>query len=156
MAYETSENYKTLIYEPSTQHLLKIYINEVEVESRNIKSCNPSYVLLTGEKFALGSVVAQTMELELNKIAVPKTIEKIYIESGIEGETVPVGYFRLDDPVERNGRICKLKIIDDMVKFEPNYNGSVLNYPCTIKAVLQDICSKMGVELRFYFFFEYE
>ena len=156
MAYKTSKNYKSLVYEPSTQHLLKIYINDKEVETQNIKSCNSSHILLAGEEFTLGSVVAQTIELELNKIAVPEIIEKIYIESGIEGEVIPIGYFKLDEPITRNGRICKLKIIDDMVKFEPSYNGSVLNYPCTLKVVLQDICSKMGVELRFYFFFEYE
>ena len=41
-----------------------------------------------------------------------------------------------------------------MSLFEFNYDGSTLNYPATMLTVLQDICSKVGVELRFYFFFE--
>ena len=42
-----------------------------------------------------------------------------------------------------------------MIKFEFNYDGSLINYPATIMQVLQDICMKAKVELRFYFFFEY-
>lgn len=151
--YQTSDNYKSKILSAKT--LLKVYINDVEIDEDNIKSCKSSQILFTGNEFTLGSTIAQQIELEVNKLAVPTVIDTVYIETGISGEIIPVGHFRLDDPVERNGRICTLKLIDDMVKFEPNYDGSVLNYPCTLKRVLQDICSKMGVELRFYFFFEY-
>ena len=46
-----------------------------------------------------------------------------------------------------------------MIKFEFNYDGSSLisqkGYATMIE-VAQDICSKAGVELRFYNFFEYE
>lgn len=150
--YQTSSNYKEKIL--NVKHLLKVYINGIEV--KDIKNCKSSQILFTGEEFTFGSTIAQEIELEVKSSLIPKTIETVYIESGIQGETIPVGHFRLEDPVERNGRMCIVKLIDDMVKFEPNYNGSVLNYPCTLKAVLQDICSKVGVELRFYFFFEYE
>lgn len=154
--YNTSDYYKSKIYEPSTRHLLKVYINGIEVNKDYIKSCKSSEILFTGNEFTFGSTVAKAIELEVNKLAVPENIETVYIESGTQEEVVPIGYFRLDDPVERNKRMCTLKLIDDMVKFEQNYNGSVLNYPCTLIEVLQDICSKAGVELRFYFFFEYE
>ncbi len=151
--YQTSDNYKTKIL--NIKNLLKVYINGIEIDGDNVKSCKTSQILFTGNEFTFGSTIAQQIEMEVNKLAVPQKINTVYIETGISGEIIPVGHFRLDDPVERNGRICTLKLIDDMVKFEPNYNGSVLNYPCKLKVVLQDICSKMGVELRFYFFFEY-
>lgn len=150
--YQTSNNYKEKIL--NVKHLLKVYINGTEIQ--DIKSCKSSQILFTGEEFTFGSTIAQEIELEIKSSLIPKTIETVYIESGIQGETIPVGYFRLEDPVERNGRMSTIKLIDDMVKFDPNYNGSVLNYPCTLIEVLQDICSKVGVELRFYFFFEYE
>lgn len=150
--YQTSNNYKQKIL--NVKHLLKVYINGTEV--KDIKSCKSSQILFTGEEFAFGSTIAQEIELEVKSSLVPKTIETAYIESGIQGEIIPIGHFRLEDPVERNGRISIIKLIDDMVKFETNYNGSVLNYPCTLIEVLQDICSKVGVELRLYFFFKYE
>lgn len=150
--YQTSDSYKQKIL--NVKHLLKVYINGTEV--KDIKSCKSSQILFTGEEFTFGSTIAQEIELEVSRRSIPNNIETVYIESGIQGEIIPVGHFRLEDPVEKNGRISIIKLIDDMVKFEANYNGSVLNYPCTLKAVLQDICSKMGVELRFYFFFEYE
>lgn len=42
-----------------------------------------------------------------------------------------------------------------MIKFEFNYDGSELiaqNGYVTLAEVVQDICNKAGVELRFYFF----
>lgn len=156
--YPTSSNYKSKVYEPSTRHLLKIYINEEEIEGKNIKSCEPSQILFTGNEFSLGAVVSQAIEVQLNNKAVPNVINNIYIESGISGEIIPVGYFNLDEPVTENNSICTLKIIDDMVKFDFKYDGSsIINdkgYAELIE-VAQDICNKAGVELRFYFFFKY-
>lgn len=46
-----------------------------------------------------------------------------------------------------------------MIKFEFNYDGSTLisqNGYATMIEVLEDICTKGGVELRFYFFCKYE
>lgn len=44
-----------------------------------------------------------------------------------------------------------------MIKFEFNYDGSsLINEKGSVEiiGVLRDICSKAGVELRFYFFFK--
>lgn len=154
--YQVSDNYKSKIYEASTKHLLKVYINGVKIEERYVKACKPSFILFTGNEFTLGSTVAIAMELQINKIAVPENIERVFVESGIQDEVIPIGYFRLDEPMEVNKNVCTLKLIDDMVKFEANYDGSTLTYPAKLIDVLQDICLKIGVELRFYFFFKYE
>ena len=34
--YSTSDNYKSKIYLPSTKHLLRIFINDVEVNPKHI------------------------------------------------------------------------------------------------------------------------
>lgn len=153
--YAVSNNYKSKIYEPSTKHLLKISINNQDVQGRYIKSCKPSHMILSNNEMALGNVQAQAIDLEINKLAVSDdSIESISIKSGIDGEIIPIGEFKLDEPTTENDNICKLRIIDDMVKFEFNYDGSELEYPCTLKTILEDICLKAGVELRFYFFFK--
>lgn len=154
--YSTSENYKTKIYKDSTRHLLKIYINDVEIDKKYILDCKLSHTLFSNDEFTLGSVSAQAVELKLYKSVVPNKINKIYIESGIIGEIIPIGYFNIDDISKDDDYTVTLKLIDNMIKFEFNYDGSQLSYPCTILKVLIDICNKAGVELRFYFLFKYE
>lgn len=151
--YQTSENYKSKIYEPSTRHLLNIYINNVTIDKKYILDCKPSQQLFSNEEFALGPVTAQAIELKLYKTIIPATINNVYIESGIEEEVIPVGYFNVDNISKDDNYTVTLKLIDDMIKFEFNYDGSKLvnkkGY-ATIIEVLKDICSKAKVELRFY------
>ena len=67
-------------------------------------------------------------------------------------EMIPIGIFNIDDWTDNDDNTLTIKCIDNMSKFEFNYDGSSLTYPATLLAVLQDICNKSGVELRFYFF----
>ncbi len=156
--YQTSDNYKLKIYEPSVRHLLKVFINDSEIDKRYILDCKPSQQLFSDDEFTLGSVTSQGIELKLYKTVLPNVINKIYIESGIAEESVPIGYFNVDDISKDDDYIVKLKLLDNMIKFEFNYDGSELvnqkGYAEIIE-VLQDICLKAKVELRFYFFFEY-
>lgn len=151
--YQTSDNYKSKIYNDSTRHLLKIYINDIEIDKKYILECKPSQQLFSNDEFSLGSVTAQVIDLKLYKSVVPNTINKIYIESGITGEIIPIGYFNVDDISRDDDYTVTLKLIDNMIKFEFNYDRSKLSYSCSLLTVLQDICLKVGVELRFYFFF---
>lgn len=154
--YETSEDYKSKIYDASTIHLLKIFINDIEIDKKYILDCKFSHQLFSNDEFTLGSVTSQGVELKLYKTAMPDEINKVYIESGITGENVPIGYFNVEEISKDDDYTVTLKLLDNMIKFEFNYDGSKLNYPCSILTVLQDICSKAEVELRFYFFFKYE
>lgn len=154
--YNTSINYKSLIYNPGIKHILNIYINGNKIDSKDIKSCKLSQRLFNGDEFRFGSVTAKAVELQLNSIAVPEKITEVYIESGISQERVPIGYFRLDEPLTKNNKICTLKLIDDMVKFDFDYDGSKLIIEKGGKAelidIIKDICKKAEVEFRFYFF----
>ena len=152
--YQTSDNYKLKIYEASTRHLLKVYINDIEIDGKYILDCKPSHALFSNDEFTLGSIGSQGIELKLHRSVVPDVIESIYIVSGITGEEVPIGYFNIDDISNEDDYTTTFNLLDNMIKFEFNYDGSLLNYPITILEILQDICSKAGVELRFYFFFE--
>lgn len=154
--YPTSDNYKFKVYQSNTRHLLKVFINDVEIDKKYILDFKSSQQLFNNDEFTLGSVTAKAIELKLYKTVVPKVIQKIYIVSGINEEEVPIGYFNADEISKDDDYTVTIKALDNMIKFEFNYDGSKLNYPTTIKNILQDICSKAGVELRFYFFFEPE
>lgn len=148
--YSTSNNYKTKVYESSTRHLLKVYINNVEIDKKYILDCKLSQQLFSNDEFSLGSTTAQAIELKLYKEIVPETINKVYIETGIMDEIVPIGIFNVEDISKEDDYIVTLKLLDNMIKFEFNYDGSKLSYPCTLKSILEDICIKAKVSLRFY------
>lgn len=147
--YNTTDDYKSKIYD--TVHFLKVYINDVEIESRYIGDCKPSSTLFTNGEIELGSTPSQTVELQLYKTAVPDSITKIEIKSGITGEIVPIGVYNVDKISKVNDYTVSLTLSDNMIKFEFNYDGSKLvndnNGKVKIIQVLQDICSKAGVEL---------
>lgn len=156
--YSTSNNYKSKVY--NVTHLLKVYINDTEIDSKYVLDCKPSRKAFSSDEFVLGCVEAKSIELKLYKSAVPSIINRIEIKSGITGEVVPIGMFNLDEISKDDDYTVTLKLRDNMIKFEFNYNGKTLidnnNGKAKIIQVLQDLCTKAGVELRFYFFFEYE
>ena len=154
--YQTSNEYKLKVYEPSTIHLLKVYINDVEIDKKYILDIKISQPIFNNDQFCLGSVTSKAVELKLYKTAVPEQIHRVYIESGIIGESIPIGYFNLEEISMSDDYTVTLKLLDDMIKFECKYDGSSLTYPCTLKSILEDICREVNIELRFYYFYKYE
>lgn len=152
--YQTSQKYKQLVYADSTKHHLNIYIEENKVNPDHILDFKISHHLFSNDEFCLGSVTAKTIEMKIYKNSLPESYQNFYIETGIEEEIVPIGYFTLESIEKNDDNTITIKAIDNMIKFEFNYDGSQLNYPATISQILQDICIKAGVELRFYFFFK--
>lgn len=145
--YSTSTNYKEKILADSTKQILNVYIDDNKIEDRYILSFKITYTLLDNDKFCFGSTPAKTVDLKIHKNALPSTYTKFYIESGITGETISIGYFNVDAISKDDDYTISLTLIDDMAKLEFNYDGSSLDYPATLLTVLQDICSKAGVEL---------
>lgn len=64
-----------------------------------------------------------------------------------EYEIIPIGIFNIDEYKENDDNTLTIKCIDNMSKFEFNYDGSSLTYPATLLEVLKGICLKAGVEL---------
>lgn len=65
-------------------------------------------------------------------------------------EMIPIGTYNVDDYTDNDDGTLTIKALDNMIKFEFNYNGSELvnekGY-ATLLEVTQDICNKAGVEL---------
>lgn len=151
--YKTSDNYKKLVYADKTKHILNIYIEGNKVNPDHILDFKMSNNLFSNDEFTLGSVTAKIIEFKIYKDSLPVIYNNFYVETGIDGEIIPIGYFILEEITkEDDGKIITIKAIDYMVKFEFNYDGSKLKYPCSILNVLKDICKQAEVELRFYFF----
>lgn len=145
--YNTSQNYKDKILNDSTQHELNIYIDGNKIEENHIIDFKITLELFNNDEFCLGSTPELDVEFEIDKRDLPNNYNEVYIESGLEDEIVPVGKFTIQS-VEDDEFKVKIKATDYMKKFEDNkYDGSDLTYPATMLQVLQDICTKIGVEL---------
>ena len=147
--HNTTDYYKSIIY--NINHHLKVYINDTEIESKYILDCKPTNTLYTNGEIELGSTPSQTVELKLYKSVVPAIINKVEIKSGITGEIVPLGVYNIDKAPTKDDYTVTLVLSDNMTKFEFNYDGSTLinnnGGKAKIIQVLQDICTKAGVEL---------
>ncbi len=147
--YNTSEKWKELIYK-NIQSVLNIYIDG--------KIVNPDYILefkvghtLFDESLNLGTTTSKYIEFKIYKDQVIRTMKQVKVDYGIliddNYEIIPLGIFNIDNFTDNDDNTITLKCIDNMSKFEFNYDGSKLEYPATLLQVLEDICSKAGVEL---------
>ena len=123
----------------------KIYKSQV---SDNIQTVKVDYGILINHALTVREVNEMLIGT-LNGIKV-----RSLTKNDSSFEMIPIGIFNVDDWTDNDDNTFTIKCIDNMSKFEFNYDGSQLTYPATLLTVLQDICSKAGVELRFYFFFE--
>lgn len=65
-------------------------------------------------------------------------------------EMIPIGIYNVDDYTDNDDNTITIKALDNMIKFEFNYNGKELidkKNEATLLEVAQDICNKAGVEL---------
>lgn len=127
---------------------MNIYIDNNKIEPNHIIDFKSTLELFNNNEFCLGCTPEIDIEFEIDKRDLPEVYNEVYVETGIDGEVVPIGYFTIQKPIEDDEFKVKIKATDYMKKFEDNkYDGSNLNYPATMLQVLQDICTKIGVEL---------
>lgn len=145
--YNTTQNYKNKILNDSIQHELNIYIDGNKIEPNHIIDFKPMLELFNNNEFCLGCTPEIDIEFEIDKRDLPETYNEVYVETGLEDEIIPFGKFTIQSIEDDEFRV-KIKATDYMKKFEDNkYDGSSLTYPATMLQVLQDICTKIGVEL---------
>lgn len=149
--YLVSDKWKEKIYGDGIKSKIKIYINEQLVDVK-ILDLKISHILYNDDSsITLGTTTSQSLELKLYKKDLPANINTIKIEYGIlidgEYEMIPLGVYNVENIDDTNNATITIKARDNMIKFESNYDGSTLNYPATLKTILLDICSKVGVQL---------
>lgn len=155
--YKTSEKWKENIYK-NPIIAMNIYINNQLI--------NPNYILefkkggeIFNEELYLGSTPSQYIEMKLYKDKIPDNPSKVKVEYGIlvnnakatgkdnSFEMIPIGIYNVDDYADNDDNTITIKALDNMIKFEFNYDGSKLGYPKTLLDIAKDICLKAGVEL---------
>lgn len=155
MAYLTSDKYKKKIYAEDSSNDLKIYINEIEIDTDYVRELKLNDSVFENDAFTLGSAIIQNITLKLDNECLPCAISEVksirleYILELEDGSTenVPIGIFELGkDPDTSNEIYTTFTLYDYMNKFDVEYDGSKI-VPCTRYELVEDMCSFCGVEL---------
>ncbi len=97
---------------------------------------------LFDEEFMLGTTASNTFNIEVPYGAV----SSIRLDVKIKCNNKDYGNLIVDNYELKDNNILQLKLTDKMTLLNVSYDASSI-VPCTIKEILQDICSKVGVDL---------
>jgi len=114
-----------------------------------------------GEKVALGTVVINKCTYYLNNFngkfntydfgdAVLRPQSGLQLSETIE--YLPKGIFTVDNPGAK-GSIIVLEALDNAAKFNTEFSGVTISFPCTNRQLLQAVCLYCGVSLATVSFF---
>lgn len=158
MAFKTSEKYKSVIYSGDCRHKLKLLFNGVELADADVY-CESlkvtSRILPNGStRFSLDNFIAKEAEIILHDIDTTIIQSPVNISIGtlVDGtyEYVPIGLFVVQDLPTTDKNKTTIKLRDYAVKFDFGYNAKDIidenGGSVTKLQILQDICSKAGVE----------
>lgn len=158
--YSQESPYIDAIYSQDDKNDLKIYFNNVELEESG-RYCEKitriaRIIPNDGKKrFSLDNFISTSVEVILHNVDLENIVDQVRIEIGTDVgnntyQYIPLGIFNIQDTPEKDGNKVTLKLRDNRVKFDFNYNAQPLieslGGVATKKQILDDICEKAGVE----------
>ena len=159
--YSTENPYQDAIYSQDDKNDLKIYFNDVELQDANVlceKITRVSRILPNdgNKRFSLDNFISTSVEVILHNVNLEDIVDQVKIFIGtlvdVQNNTyeyVPLGIFNIQDTPQKDGNKITLKLRDNRVKFDFNYNAQPLmeslGGTATKKQILDDICDKAGV-----------
>lgn len=157
MAYIVSDRYKQVIYSGDARNKLKILFNNVELQDAD-RYCEKltikSRIIPNGAKiFSLNNFISKEAELILHDIDTSIIQNQVSISIGTlvgnSYEYVPIGIFNIENQPTSDKNKTTIKLRDNSVKFDFNYNAQPLieenGGSATKLQILQDICTQAGV-----------
>lgn len=167
LSYYSSENpYQDAIYSQGETNDLKIWFDDVELEDadRYCESITRTARIIPDDgakRFSLDNFISTSVEVILHDVdpSIIKDQVKISIGTDIgnnEFEYIPLGIFNIQDVPETNGNKITIKLRDNRVKFDFNYDAyplmQSLGGQAKKRQILEDICEKAGVENKIDYF----
>lgn len=158
----TLEEYTNIIYSQDDTNRLRIWFNNVELENAD-EYCEKVIVksrILPDDgtkRFTLDNFVSKEVEVILHDIDTSIIQDQVRISIGtlVDEENdiyedVPIGIFNIQDTPTTDKEKTTIKLRDNRVKFDFNYNALPLieskGGSATYKDILMDICSQAGVD----------
>lgn len=168
--YPVSQHFSDMMKSINRQIGLKIVIDGVEYGNDKIVDLTVEYSLSASEKLTIGTIVASKLNFSIREfeanIAENATVEPyIRFEGGLmwneavnewnieeatwnfdETEWMPLGKYYVDNRTFTEQRLWKFECYDATVLLHQNYI-SALTYPQTMRSVLQEVCSQVGIQI---------
>ena len=145
--YNTSQNYKNYIKEPSRMFESKIILGSRTLNNDDVIQLKTE-LQQPSNGFTLGSCISKSLELTLNNdggayASVGIVNVSLGLKMGELIEYIPQGIFNIDK-VEKTDYTVKVTAYDNMIKFETAYSEKYDNP--TLKQVIQQLQDITGVE----------
>lgn len=160
MAYNVSSAFREQLYSGESEFRAILTIGENTIDNDQIASISISSPIIDDSKqvFYVGTFISQKITIKF------KTMEGINVNSGDRVELsigqyvnnqwvdVPIGKFLVDDLAEDYYEKCEINCLDYAVLFKPNidYSECFVDGKATIKMILEQVCTAVGVELGDY------
>ena len=157
MAHNVSNGYKQVIYSGDAKNKIKILFNNIELQDADRyceKMTVKSRIVPNGAKiFNLNNFISKEAELILHDIDTSIIQNQVSISIGTlvgnSYEYVPIGIFNIENQPTNDKDKTTIKLRDNSVKFDFNYNAQPLieenGGSATKLQILQDICTQAGV-----------
>lgn len=159
MAYLVTNDYINKIYSQDDRNDLKIWFNDVELSDAGRKCEKITRIARVlpddgSQRFSLDNFFSTNLEVILHDVDIDNIQDQVKISIGtlVSGNTyeyVPLGIFNIQDKPENDKNKITLKLRDNRIKFDFNYNAQPLierlGGQATKMQILNDICSIAGV-----------
>ena len=164
MAYEVSNDYRTVVYSGGALYDCRLKVNNVLVPISQISTIKISSPIIdttteTGSMFHIGTFISQKLDIKfrnLNGLTLnnnPIIELEIGLKIGNNYEYVPIGVYMIDELAENYQKTCEITCLDYAVKFKSNIDISqFFNENNYIEAgdLFEAICGYYGVEVGTY------
>ena len=168
--YPVSQHFSDMMRSINRQIGLKIVIDGVEYGNDKIVDLTVEYSLSPGEKLTIGTIVASNLNFSIREFGanIPENaaVEPyIRFEGGLmwneavnewnieeatwnfdKTEWMPLGKYYVDNREFTEQRLWRFECYDATVLLHQNYI-SALTYPQTMRSVLQEACSQVGIQI---------
>lgn len=129
MAYNVSQDYRTVVYSGNSLYNCRLYINEDLVpvsQIRTIKISSPIIDTIedTGKLFHIGTFISQKLDIQFKNLdgLVLNNNPEIQLEIGLmvngDYEYIPIGKYLIDELAENYQTTCSITCLDYAVKFK--------------------------------------
>lgn len=154
--YNASNVFLYEVYAAARRIEVKVLIDDQTYTGASVKTLALEESVNSGDDLTVGSCCASSLDITIlnadgvlnDKNLAGKTV-KPYIGLQLTDfvEYIPLGVFTVADAVKKNGYSLTLKAYDRMTIMDQAYDPSTISYPCTLMALLTDLCTQAGIEL---------
>ena len=164
MAYNVSENYRTVVYSGEALYDCKLYINNNLIPINQISSINISSPIIDttsegGSMFHIGTFISQKLDIQFKNLDGldlennPSIDLEIGLKVGNSYEYIPIGKYLIDELSEDYQTTCLITCFDYAIKFNSNLDISQFfdeDNKIYASDLFEAICGYYGVNVGTY------